>query len=78
MTCVKETGAWPSMTGNLLEEHLCDGKISAEDEADIRGAAATIYSGKQSRTASNCAAITDFSCSSWNRNGVADYAFSLK
>ena len=42
----QETGAWPSMTGNLLEEHTHDGKISAEDEADIRGAAATIYSGE--------------------------------
>ena len=43
------TGAWSSMVGNLLEGHLREGKISSQEEADIRGAAATIYGGKQNR-----------------------------
>ncbi|KAH8107959.1 cytochrome P450 [Cristinia sonorae] len=46
-----ESGAWPSMIGHLVEQHLHDGKISAEDEADIRGAGATIYSAGTETTA---------------------------
>lgn len=40
-------GAGASMVSNLLEGHLREGKIAPQEEADIRGAAATIYGGKQ-------------------------------
>ncbi|KAH8107960.1 cytochrome P450 monooxygenase [Cristinia sonorae] len=46
-----ESGAWPSMIGHLVEQHLHDGEISAEDEADIRGVGATIYSAGTETTA---------------------------
>ncbi|THH28087.1 hypothetical protein EUX98_g6102 [Antrodiella citrinella] len=43
--------AWPSFTGNLLEEHYRKGPLSHEDEIDIKGAAATLYAAGTETTA---------------------------